>query len=94
MFAGQVLALQLSYDFSNAGKTPFGLATKCVASGPLAGKTVQYVLDLANKVLGGNTALLAPNGLSSVSQLNDVVTRINENYDGGKMNKGYLTTCS
>ena len=94
VFAGQVLALQLSYDFSNAGKTPFGLATRCVASGPLAGKTVQYVLDLANKVLGGNVGLLAANGLSSISQLNDIVTRINENYDGGKLDKHYLTACT
>ena len=94
VFAGQVLALQLSYDYSNAGKTPFGLATKCVASGPLAGKTVQYVLDLANKVLGGNTSLLAANGLTSISQLNDIVTRINENYDGGKLDKKYLITCA
>ena len=93
VFAGQVLALQISYDFSNAGVTTFGLATKCVTSGPLAGKTVQYVLDLANKVIGGNTALLAANGLSSISVLNDIITRINENYDGGKINKGYLGAC-
>jgi hypothetical protein len=93
VFAGQVLALQISYDFSNAGVTTFGLATKCVTSGPLAGKTVQYVLDLANKVIGGNTALLAANGLSSISVVNDIITRINENYDGGKINKGYLGAC-
>jgi hypothetical protein len=98
VFAGQVLALQISYDFSNAGKTPFGLAAQCVKSGPLAGKTVQYVLNLANKVLGGNTALIgagSPNPtVTSISVLNDIVTRINETYDGGKVNQNYLGSCT
>jgi hypothetical protein len=43
---------------------------------------------LANKVLGGNKCAL-PCGVS-ISDLNSIVTSINENFDGGKVNKGFL----
>ena len=54
----------------------------------LAGQTVMQVLALANQVLGGNTAAL-PAGVS-LSMLNDVMTRINENFDNGTTNNGFL----
>ncbi len=89
VFAGQVLALRLSVDFSNAGKTKVGLASLKVASGgKLVGWTVAQVLDLANKVLGGNTGAL-PAGCS-ISDLNNVVDKINNNFDGGTQNLGFL----
>jgi hypothetical protein len=75
-----VLALQLNVDFSKAGILPTGLATDLITSGPLAGWTVQQVLNLANSVLGGCTTLPAF-GVTSISQLNDIVTAINEKYD-------------
>lgn len=87
VFAGQVLALELNVDFSAAGKLPIGLGVLKVASGPLAGYTVNQVLALCNTVLGGNTGALPPG--VTVSTLNDVATAINENFDGGT-NKGYL----
>ena len=40
------------------------------------------------EVLGGNTAAL-PAGVS-LSMLNDVMTRINENFDNGTTNNGFL----
>ncbi|MCW3052239.1 MAG: Ig family protein, partial [Chthonomonadales bacterium] len=88
VFAGQVLALQLSVSFSNAGITRNGLSSLTVVSGPLAGKTVAQVLALADAVLGGNTAAL-PSGLT-VSGLNDIVTNINQNYDNGTTDNHYL----
>jgi hypothetical protein len=54
----------------------------------LKNKTVDQVLTLANTVLGGNTAAL-PAGVS-LSDLNDVVSRINDNYASGHDDKGYL----
>lgn len=80
VFAGQVLALALNVAFSNAGKLPSGLAGATIASGPLAGQTVAFVLNLANNVIGGCTTLPA-SGVTSVSQLNDIVDAINNSFD-------------
>ena len=89
VFAGQVLAVQLAVDFSSAGKITGGLKDLKIAPGnTLAGQTVMQVLALANQVLGGNTAAL-PAGVS-LSMLNDVMTRINENFDNGTTNNGFL----
>ncbi|MCU1237169.1 MAG: Ig family protein, partial [Candidatus Solibacter sp.] len=88
VFAGQVLALQLSVDFSNKGITPGGLAGLKLNGGPLAGQTIAQVLALANAVLGGNTSAL-PTGLT-VSGLNEIVNSLNNNFDGGNTNGGYL----
>jgi hypothetical protein len=86
VFAGQVLALQLSVDFSNKGLTRSGLASLKVASGPLAGQTVAQVLAIANSVLGGGAL---PSGVT-LSQLNDIVDAINNNFDGGVSNDHFL----
>lgn len=88
VFAGQVVALRLNVDFSKAGITCSGLPDKKVKYGKLAGWTVAQVLSLAEKVLGGDTKAL-PYGMK-VSDLNYVVTQINENYEGGTVDKGYL----
>jgi hypothetical protein len=88
VFSGQVLALQLSVDFSNKGITPGGLSGLHVQSGALQGQTVAQVLALANSVLGGNTAAL-PSGLT-VSGLVSILDSINSNFDGGSQNNGYL----
>jgi hypothetical protein len=86
VFAGQVLALKLNVDSSNQNLTGAGLATLKVVDGPLAGYTVQQVLDLANSVLGGGTL---PAGLT-LAQLNDIVTNISEDYESGKVDRGFL----
>jgi hypothetical protein len=86
VLAGQVLALKLNVDFSAAGVTDPGLGSRVVAAGPLAGMKVSDVLALANNVLGGGAL---PSGVS-LSQLNDAVTSINENYEGGTTNNGYV----
>jgi hypothetical protein len=86
--AGQVLALRLNVDFSNAGITRSGLEALHVTSGKLAGKTVSEVLSLANGVLGGDKTLL-PAGVS-INDLKDIVKKINENYESGTHDRGYL----
>jgi hypothetical protein len=88
VLAGQVLALRLSVDFSNAGITRAGLANLKLVSGELAGYTVAQVLSLANTVIGGNTGAL-PSGLSK-SELNSIVDKINNNFDNGTTNNGFL----
>uniref|UniRef100_Q01UF3 Ig family protein n=1 Tax=Solibacter usitatus (strain Ellin6076) TaxID=234267 RepID=Q01UF3_SOLUE len=84
VFAAEVLALELSVDFSNKGITPGGLANLKLNSGPLAGQTIGQVLALANSVLGGGSL---PSGLT-VSGLNDIVNSINNNFDNGSTNGG------
>jgi hypothetical protein len=53
-----------------------------------AGYSVNQVLTLANRVIGGETSALS-SGLS-LSELNGIVTSINENYDNGTVDQGFL----
>jgi hypothetical protein len=96
VFAGQVLALEINVDFSNAGVTGFNpnLGNLIVPtgiyspSGAFAGWTVNQILAVANLVLGGHTASL-PAGIS-ISDLNGVVDGINNSFDNGTCSTGYL----
>jgi hypothetical protein len=78
------VALTLNVDFSAAGvldqSNPMPLGEATVAAAPFIGLTVNELLDLANEVLGGNSSALAPYG-ASVSDLNSVVTLVNESFD-------------
>lgn len=85
---GQLLALQLNVDFSNAGILRPGLQNLELTDDELEGWTVFQVLVLANRVVGGDTKAL-PKGLS-LSELNGILTDINENFDNGNSNEGYL----
>ena len=86
VLAGQVLALQLNVDFSTVGITKFGLGNKVVGSGKLAGYTVTQVLALANAVMGGGAL---PTGVT-ITDINAVADSINQNYDNGTVDYGYL----
>jgi hypothetical protein len=89
VFAGQVAALKLNVDFSNAGVLPKGLASLKVAPGnKMAGQTVAQVLSVAHKVLGGTTSAL-PSGCS-ISDLSSLVDAINNNFDNGIQDLGLL----
>ncbi len=55
---------------------------------PFGGMTVAELFVLANEVLGGDLSNM-PNG-TTLSDLNDVITNINENYDNGTADSGYL----
>ena len=88
VLAGQVVALTLSvtfdmYDASFA--TPAGnLKDLTIASGTFAGWTVQQALNEANKALGGCATSY------SLSQLNSVISSINESFVDGTINTGFL----
>ncbi len=95
VFAGQVTALALSLGFSDAGLPGFCdlgslyyLSPIAIDGTPFSGMTVYELFDLANEVLGGNLSNL-PNG-TTLSNLNDVITAINENYDNGTTDNGHL----
>jgi uncharacterized repeat protein (TIGR01451 family) len=75
VFAGQVLALTLNTQVLSSGGA---LLNYVITSGPATGKTVGQVLADANKALGGCGL---PSYVTSISQLNDVVTSINEKFD-------------
>ncbi len=86
VLAGQVLALRLNVDFSDARITTPGLATLTLVDGDLAGMTVRDVLTLASAVLGGG-------GLPSdvtLAALTSVLDTINSNFDGGVTDGGHL----
>ncbi|MBU2447491.1 MAG: CIA30 family protein [Bacteroidetes bacterium] len=87
VFAGQVVALKLNVAFSDAGVLGVNgvkLGELVVTQGTLAGKTVYEVLNIANVLLGGGTSSY------TITQLYEAATKINENFDDGKVNKGYL----
>ena len=88
VLAGQVLALRLSVDFSNAGILRGGLANLEMVSGTLAGYTVGQILALANAVLGGTPGAL-PAGVS-IADVNSACDAINRNFDNGTTDLGYL----
>lgn len=85
---GQVTALTLSVNFDladpNFGASNVNLKDLVVVSGPFAGKTVAFVLAEANKILGGAASAY------TVSQVNEAVSAINENFVDGTINNGYL----
>lgn len=84
VFGGQVLALQINVDFSAAGVlknkgSAYGDVRLCGTGNLLVdGLTVSDVLNAANEALGGGDL---PFGMSSISELNDLVTSLNEAFD-------------
>jgi hypothetical protein len=85
---GQVTALALSVGFDafdpNFGASGVQLGDMVIGSGPFTGKTVGQFLTIANDVLGGCSNAYSP------SSVNDAATSINENFDDGKTDKGFL----
>jgi len=89
VLGGQLLTLALSVGFDNYD-ADFGagtqhLADMVIVSGDFAGKTVAEFLAIANDVFGGCSTDYTPD------QINVAATAINENYDNGTVDKGYLT---
>lgn len=76
-FAGNILALDLNIELSDAGVTAEGYGDRVLQSGKLAGTTVRDVLDMANDVLGGDLSVLPSN--VSIYDLNYIIKGINEN---------------
>lgn len=91
VFAGQVVALTLSVTFDlydlNFGTSLTNLKDLKIAdpSSPFVGWTVQQLLVEANKVLGGQSSSY------TASQLNDAVSKVNENFVDGTFVGTFLT---
>lgn len=88
VLAGQLVALKLSVNYSAAGvlgsnTTPIG--NLVIKSGPFVGYTVSQFLAFAEAAIGGGNL----NGFT-FSQINDAATALNENFDNGTVDKGYL----
>ncbi len=88
VLAGQIVALKLNVYFNQAGylgSNPFPLGNLVITSGPFTGWTVNSFLAFAEQVLGGGSL----NGFT-YSQINDAAKAINENFDNGYVNNGFL----
>lgn len=80
------LTLSVRFDETDAsfGQAGIQLGDMVIGSGAFSGKTVEFFLAEANKVLGGAASSY------SVQDVVTTATAINENYVDGKVNNGYL----
>ncbi len=87
ILAGQLVAATINVYFSAAGvlgTNPQELGRLVIATGDFYGKTVYELLDIANAVISGASNAYTP------AQLNEALTSLNENFDDGTVNLGYL----
>ena len=84
VFGGQILALELNVDFSDAGALQ-GQVSKTGdlvlndPSSPLNGKTIRQILAIANTALGGGN--VSAYGIT-ISGLNPLIDNLNQAFDG------------
>jgi hypothetical protein len=88
IFGGQVLALELNVDFSNANVTDpgFGNLTLCgLPASSLNGQTVSQILAAMNTALGGGAlpAGYSFGGNNPATSLSQLATDLNSSWDGG-----------
>jgi hypothetical protein len=88
VLVGQLVALKLSVGFdaydANFGESPVKLGNMIIGSGTFKGYSVSKFLAIAEKVLGGCSTQFTP------EQVNETASAINENFDNGNTNKGFL----
>lgn len=84
VLAGQLVTLVLNIGFD----TSHNLGAQIITSGTYAGKTILQFLQIANNAIGGCSTGV------DLSELNSVATSINENYDNGTVNNGFVTCCN
>ncbi len=91
VLAGQLLTAVLSvgFDYENANFSPASITldNQIIQSGLFSGKTVGFLISEANKKIGGCASIY------SFTQLNNALDLVNNNYDDGTANNGYLS-CS
>ena len=89
VLVGQIVALKLSVSFdawdANFGSSTVPLGNMIIGSGTFKGTTVSEFLAIAEQVLGGCSSQYTP------TQVVETATSINENFDDGTTNKGFLT---
>jgi hypothetical protein len=90
VLAGQTLTLALNVGFDNYdssfGNSTGNLQDLVITSGYFQGWSVSQILIEANNILGGCSSNF------TASQINDIVTAINENFEDGTK-AGELLTC-
>jgi hypothetical protein len=94
--AGEVVALTMNVAFNDTRMMPrhpgYDIELFKLRAGPMRGKTVGQVLDIANRVLGGDHP--ARYGVSNHVILTDIVRAINANYEfinyDTYIDRGYL----
>jgi len=93
VLAGQLVAVMLAVGFDNYDEgfssAASNLGSFVFVSGPFQGMTVSQFLSLANNFMGGCGA-----SQYSAAQFNEAATAINQNYDEGNVDLGYLSCCS
>jgi len=93
VLAGQLVAVMLAVGFDNYDEgfssATADLGSFVFVSGPFQGMTVSQFLSLANNFMGGCGA-----SQYSAAQFNEAATAINQNYDEGNGDLGYLSCCS
>ncbi|HRO99059.1 MAG TPA: T9SS type A sorting domain-containing protein, partial [Flavobacteriales bacterium] len=86
---GQLTALKLNvrFDELDAAFMPSTvlLRNMIITSGPFAGWTVQQLITAADQAIGGCSTAF------SLSQLSTALASVNNGYDGGVANSGFLT---
>lgn len=87
--AGQIIALKLNVDYSNAALLKAGLASQTLLKSDLKGWTVAQVLAVAQEVLGGDRSNLPSN--VTLTELKDICKSINANYQDGTKDNHYLS---
>jgi len=89
VLAGQTvtLALNVGFDYCDANFAPsnLNLGDLVIVSGTFQGWTVNQLLNLANQAVGGCSVNY------SLSDINAAVDAINNNFDNGTENDGFLT---
>ena len=92
VLAGQLVAVMLAVGFDsydeNFSKSNSDLANFIINSGKFKGMTVNQFLVLANNFIGG-----CGGSQYSASDFNEAASAINENYDEGTRDLGYLSCC-
>lgn len=88
VLSSQILALTLSVGFDaadpNFSASSTSLGSLTIASGTFAGMSISSFLQLANNVLGGCSNQYSP------STINEAATALNENFDDGTSDHGYV----
>jgi hypothetical protein len=89
VLAGQLVAATLNIKFDDTdptfGSSHISLRDLIVNYGPFAGWTVGQVVAEANKLIGGCPSIY------SFTQMNNALDLINNNFDYGIVNRGYLS---
>jgi len=90
VLAGQLVALTLNLRFDNNiasfGSSTTNLKDLVIASGPFIGKTVQFLADNANMIIGSCPGFFP----KTLSEYTTAIDNVNKNYDNGTNTRSFL----